>query len=292
MRIFNALQTNGTRLDDAWCAFFREHDFLIGLSLDGPYEMHDTYRVDKGGQPTFDRVMAGLALLKKHQVEFNILTCVHAANMDHPLEVYRFLRDEVDAQYIQFLPIVERLPALRSRQETRVSSRSANGEAYGHFLNTIFDEWVRRDVGRVSVQMFDAALSIWLGEPSGLCIFDETCGQGLALEHNGDVYSCDHFVEPDHHLGNMQLIPLAELAGSVRQRTFGLAKRETLPRYCRECSVAFACHGGCPKDRFIQTPDGEAGLNYLCAGYKAFFSHVDRPMRQMVTLLHQHRPLT
>lgn len=292
MRIFNALQTNGTRLDDAWCAFFREHDFLIGLSLDGPRELHDAYRVDKGGQPTFDRVMSGLDLLKKHRVEFNILTCIHAANTNHPLEVYRFLRDEVGTHYIQFLPIVERMPALRLQGETQVSSRSVSGEAYGHFLNTIFDEWVRRDVGNVSVQMFDVALSIWLGEPAGLCIFDETCGQGLAMEHNGDVYSCDHFVEPGYHLGNMQVIPLAELAGSVKQRTFGLAKRETLPRYCRECPVAFACHGGCPKDRFIQTPDGEPGLNYLCAGYKAFFSHVDMPMRQMVALIRQRRPLT
>ncbi len=281
MRIFNALQTNGTRLDDAWCAFFHEHDFLIGLSLDGPRELHDAYRVDKGGQPTFDRVMTGLALLKKHQIEFNILTCVHSANADHPLEVYRFLRDEVGTQYIQFLPIVERMPALRSQAETWVSSRSVNGEAYGRFLNTIFDEWIQRDVGRISVQMFDVALSIWSGEPSGLCVFDETCGQGLAMEHNGDVYSCDHFVEPDYHLGNMQFIPLAELAGSVRQRTFALAKRETLPRYCRECPVIFACHGGCPKDRFIQTPDGEPGLNYLCAGYKAFFSHVDAVFREI-----------
>lgn len=281
MRIFNALQTNGTRLDDKWCAFFREHDFLIGLSLDGPRELHDAYRVDKGGQPTFDRVMAGLALLKKHQVEFNILTCVHTANADHPLAVYRFLRDEVGTHYIQFLPIVERLPARRSQGETRVSSRSVNGEAYGHFLNAIFDEWVRRDVGHVSVQMFDVALAIWSGEPAGLCIFDETCGQGLAMEHNGDVYACDHFVEPDYHLGNMQVIPLAELAGSVKQRAFGLAKRETLPRYCRECPVVFACHGGCPKDRFIHTPDGEPGLNYLCTGYKAFFSHVDAVFREI-----------
>ncbi|GHO90291.1 anaerobic sulfatase maturase [Reticulibacter mediterranei] len=292
MRILNALQTNGTRLDDPWCAFFREHNFLIGLSLDGPRKLHDAYRVDKGGQPTFDRVMAGLSLLKQHQVEVNVLTCVHTANVDDPLAVYRFLRDEVGARYIQFLPIVERMPATGSQEETQVSPRSVDGEAYGHFLNTVFDEWVRRDVGQVSVQMFDIALAIWLGEPSGLCIFDETCGQGLAMEHNGDVYACDHFVEPGYLLGNMQIIPLAELAGSVRQRAFGLAKREALPRYCRECPVAFACHGGCPKDRFIQTPDGEPGLNYLCAGYKAFFSHVDAPMKLMSALIRQGRPVT
>ena len=288
--ILNALQTNGTRLDDAWCTFLREQHFLVGLSLDGPRALHDAYRVDKGGQPTFDCVMTGLALLKKHQVDFNILTCVHAANVAHPLQVYRFLRDEVGAQFVQFLPIVERTHTLRLQEETQVSARSVTGEAYGHFLTTIFDEWVQRDVGQISVQMFDVALATWLGEPSGLCIFDETCGQGLAMEHNGDVYSCDHFVEPLHQLGNMQVIPLAQLAGSAKQRSFGLAKRDTLPGYCRSCPVYFACHGGCPKDRFLQTPEGEAGLNYLCAGYKAFFTHVDAPMRKMAALVRQGRP--
>jgi radical SAM protein with 4Fe4S-binding SPASM domain len=243
-------------------------------------------------EKAYDRVMAGLTLLKQHQVEFNVLTCVHAANADHPLEVYRFLHDEVGTRYMQFLPIVERMHPLRFQEGAQVSPRSVNGEAYGHFLNTIFDEWVQRDVGQVCVQMFDVALAIWLGEPAGLCIFDETCGRGLAMEHNGDVYSCDHFVEPRYHLGNMQVIPLAELAGSVRQRAFGFAKRETLPRYCRQCPVAFACHGGCPKDRFIQTPDGESGLNYLCAGYKAFFTHVDTPMKLMSALIRQGRPAT
>jgi uncharacterized protein len=234
--------------------------------------------------------MAALELLKRHQVEFNILTCVHAANVNHPLDVYHFLRDEVGTEFIQFIPIVERLHPLRFQEGAQVSERSVSGEAYGQFLNTIFDEWVRRDVGRVFVQMFDVALAAWLGEPSGLCIFDETCGLGLAMEHNGDIYSCDHFVEPRHHLGNMQIIPLAELVGSAKQHHFGLAKRETLPRYCRECPVRFACNGGCPKDRFIQTPDGEDGLNYLCASYKAFFTHVDAPMRQMATLVRQRRP--
>jgi uncharacterized protein len=290
MRILNALQTNGTLLNEEWCAFFHEHHFLIGLSLDGPRALHDAYRVDKGGAPTFEKVMAALELLKRHQVEFNILTCVHAANVNHPLDVYHFLRDEVGTEFIQFIPIVERLHPLRFQEGAQVSERSVSGEAYGQFLNTIFDEWVRRDVGRVFVQMFDVALAAWLGEPSGLCIFDETCGLGLAMEHNGDIYSCDHFVEPRHHLGNMQIIPLAELVGSAKQHHFGLAKRETLPRYCRECPVRFACNGGCPKDRFIQTPDGEDGLNYLCASYKAFFTHVDAPMRQMATLVRQRRP--
>jgi uncharacterized protein len=291
MRILNALQTNGTRLDDEWCTFFHEHHFLIGLSLDGPRPLHDAYRVDKGGQATFDKVMAGLNLLQRHQVEFNILTCVHAANADHPLDVYRFLRDEVGAEFIQFIPIVERIHPLRFQEGAQVSPRSVTGEAYGRFLNAVFDEWIWHDVGRVCVQIFDVALAIWLGAPSGLCIFDETCGRGLAMEHNGDVYSCDHFVEPRHRLGNMQVIPLADLAGSTKQQRFGLAKRDTLPRACHECPVLFACHGGCPKDRFLQTPDGEPGLNYLCAGYKAFFTHVDAPMKQIRTLVQQDRPV-
>jgi uncharacterized protein len=291
MRILNALQTNGTRLDDEWCAFFHEHNFLIGLSLDGPRALHDAYRVDKGGQATFDKVMAGLNLLKRHQVEFNILTCVHAANADHPLDVYRFLRDEVGAEFIQFIPIVERIHPLRFQEGAQVSPRSVTGEAYGRFLNAVFDEWIRHDVGRVCVQMFDVALAIWLGAPSGLCIFDETCGRGLAMEHNGDVYCCDHFVEPRHRLGNMQVIPLTDLVGSTKQQRFGRAKRDTLPRACQECPVLFACHGGCPKDRFLQTPDGEPGLNYLCAGYKAFFSHVDAPMKQIRALVQQDRPV-
>jgi uncharacterized protein len=292
IRILNTLQTNGTRLDDEWCAFFHEHNFLIGLSLDGPRHLHDSYRVDRGGQPTFDRAMDGLTKLQRHQVEFNILTCLHAANADFPLDVYRFLRDEVGAECMQFIPIVERMHPLRFQEGTRVSSRSVSGEAYGRFLNTVFDEWIQHDIGRVSIQMFDVALAIWLGEPSGLCIFDETCGRGLAMEHNGDVYSCDHFVEPRHRLGNMQVIPLADLSCSAKQRRFGLAKSETLPRTCRECPVLFACRGGCPKDRLLQTPDGEPGLNYLCAGYKAFFTHVDAPMQRMSALIRRGSPIT
>ena len=288
IRILNTLQTNGTRLDDEWCAFFHEHNFLIGLSLDGPRHLHDAYRVDRGGQPTFDRAMDGLTKLQRHQVEFNILTCLHAANADFPLDVYRFLRDEVGAEYMQFIPIVER----SFQQGTAVSPRSISGEAYGRFLNTVFDEWIQHDIGRVSVQMFDVALAIWLGEPSGLCIFDETCGRGLAMEHNGDVYSCDHFVEPGHRLGNMQVIPLADLSGSAKQRRFGLAKSETLPRTCRECPVLFACRGGCPKDRLLQTPDGEPGLNYLCAGYKAFFTYIDAPMKRLCALIRRGRDVT
>ncbi|MBN1976971.1 MAG: anaerobic sulfatase maturase [Anaerolineae bacterium] len=276
MRIVNALQTNGTLLDDEWCRFFREHDFLVGLSLDGPREAHDAYRVDKGGRPTFDRVMAGLALLKQRAVEFNVLSTVHAANADHPLEVYRFLRDEVGARFIQFIPIVQ-------REGGGVSARSVRAEQYGDFLIAIFDEWVRRDVGRVFVQIFDVALAAWVGDRPGLCVFDETCGNALVLEHNGDLYACDHFVEPRYRLGNVLQTPLVELVGSEQQRRFGLDKRDALPEACRACEVRFVCNGGCPKNRL-------QGLNYLCEGYKAFFHHIDEPMRFMAAELEARRP--
>jgi len=290
MRIENALQTNGTLLDDAWCTFFAENRFLIGISLDGPREAHDFYRKDKGGAPTFDRVLRAIRLLKKHHVDFNILTCVSAANVEQPLEVYHILRDEIGAKYMQFIPIVERENATGFQEGTALTQRSITGEQYGRFLISIFDEWLRRDVGRVFVQMFDTALGRWLGAPGGLCVFQETCGLALALEHNGDVYSCDHFVEPRYRLGNLLETPLTELVGSVQQKQFGLDKRESLPRYCRECPVLFACNGGCPKDRTELTSDGEPGLNHLCGGFKAFFTHVDEPMRIMAGLLRQRRP--
>jgi uncharacterized protein len=223
-------------------------------------------------------------------VDFNILTCVSAANVEQPLEVYHFLRDEIGAEYIQFIPIVERENTTGFQEGTVLTSRSITGEQYGRFLISIFDEWVRRDVGKVFVQMFDTALGRWLGAPGGLCVFQETCGLALAMEHNGDVYSCDHFVEPRHRLGNLLETPLTELVGSVQQKQFGLDKRESLPHYCRECPVLFACNGGCPKDRTEFTPDGEPGLNHLCSGFKAFFTHVDEPMRIMAGLLRQRRP--
>jgi uncharacterized protein len=225
-------------------------------------------------------------------VDVNLLCTVNAANQDHPLEVYRFFRDELGARYLQFIPIVERVNAdgrTRFQEGSTVTGRSVGSEAWGRFLIAIFDEWVRRDVGTVFVQMFDAALASWVGAPPAICIFAETCGDAVALEHTGDLYSCDHFVEPGYLLGNIARTPLAELVGSPAQRAFGAAKRDTLPRYCRECPVRFACHGECPKNRFILTPDGEPGLNYLCAGYKAFFTHVDRPMRLMAELLRRGR---
>ena len=290
MQIFNAFQTNGVLLDDEWCRFFREHDFLIGLSMDGTARLHDYFRVDKGGKPTHHKVMDALALLKKHRVEFNILTTVHAGNVEHPLEVYRFLRDEVGTHYMQFIPIVERDNETGFQEGEDVTNRSLTGAQYGEFLCAIFDEWVRRDVGKVFVQIFDVALAAWSGGRPGLCIFEETCGSALAMEHNGDLFSCDHFVEPKYRLGNIQEISLLEMVGSDFQRQFGQHKRDSLPQYCRDCDVRFICNGGCPKDRILTTPDGEPGLNYLCDGFKRFFTHVDRPMRLMAAELHAQRP--
>lgn len=288
-RIHNAFQTNGVLLDDDWCHFFREHDFLIGLSVDGPEELHDRFRVDKGGNPTHHKVMHAAELLKKHRVEYNTLTTVHAGNVEHPVEVYRFLRDDMGSRFHQFIPIVERDNDTGYQEGDKVTNRSLTGEQFGDFLCAIFDEWVRRDVGRVFVQIFDVALAAWTGNRPGLCVFEETCGSALAMEHNGDLFSCDHFVEPNYRLGNIQEIPLVDMVTSPQQIQFGLDKRDTLPKYCRECEVRFVCNGGCPKDRFIQTPDGEEGLNYLCAGFKQFFTHINRPMQIMANELRAQR---
>jgi uncharacterized protein len=285
LRIINALQTNGTTLDDEWCRFLHERGFLVGISLDGPAPVHDEYRHDKAGRPTHHRVMGGLRLLQAHKVEFNILATVHAANAPHPLEVYRFLRDEAGARFIQFIPIVE-----REGDGDAVTSRSVTGAQYGEFLSAIFDEWVRRDVGQVFVQIFDAALAAWFQRRAGLCVFEETCGLALAMEHNGDLYACDHFVQPDCLRGNIMETPLVEMVASEAQQRFGLAKRDALPRVCRECAVRFVCNGGCLKNRLLRTPEGEPRLNYLCEGYKAFFTHIERPMRLMAAELRAGRP--
>lgn len=299
-QIENAFQTNGVLLDDEWCEFLAENKFLVGLSIDGPRRLHDRYRVDKGGQPTFDRVMRGLGFLKKHKVEFNTLTVVQRDNSYHPLEVYRFLK-EVGSGFMQFIPIVERvadaaapnglvLIAPGGDTPARVSSWSVEPIQYGKFLIAIFDEWVRNDVGKCYVQVFDVALESWLGMEPSLCVFRETCGGAMAIEHNGDVYSCDHFVYPENRLGNIMENPLAALVNSGQQWQFGQSKRDGLPRYCRECEVRFACNGECPKHRFTRTPDGEEGLNYLCAGYKKFFHHIDPYMRFMAEQLLQQKP--
>ena len=299
------IQTNGTLLDEEWAAFFKDNDFLVGISIDGPRELHDTYRVNKAGKGSFDQVMRGLSLLNDTGVDWNALTTVHAANGDRGREIYRFLRDECGARFIQFIPIIERVAEaaedgtvpwkswrdrpLYVQEGEVVTGRSVSPAQYGRFLVDVFEEWVRRDVGEVYVQMFDVALANWVGEPPGLCVHSETCGLALALEHTGDLYSCDHFVEPRYLLGNIKERHMLELVSSPQQTRFGLDKRDTLPRYCLDCDVRFACHGGCPKDRFIRTPYGEPGLNYLCAGFKEFFHHVDGPMRVMGELLSRNR---
>lgn len=297
--IENAFQTNGVLLDDEWGAFLAVHRFLVGISIDGPARLHDSYRVDKGGRPTFDRVMAGIEVLKKHRVEFNTLTTVHRKNSGHALEVYQFLR-KIGSGYIQFIPIVERDAVSQENGlwlapppdhaggedlDAQVTEWTVRPKDFGDFLCRIFDEWVQRDVGRVFVQQFDAALANWCGQPSGVCIFSENCGRALAVEHNGDIYSCDHYVYPKYKLGNLMNASLAGMVDSPTQLEFGSAKSATLPAYCRTCPVRFACHGECPKHRFLTTPSGEPGLNYLCAGYKKFFMHIDSPMKTMASLL-------
>jgi uncharacterized protein len=301
--IENAFQTNGVLLDDEWGEFLAANRFLVGISIDGPAHLHDAYRVDKGGQPTFDRVMAGLQVLKKHKIEFNTLTTVHRKNSRQALEVYQFLR-KIGSGYLQFIPIVERNAASTDNGlwlapppdhedaaalDSQVTEWSVRPAEYGQFLITIFDEWVQHDVGKIFVQQFDAALANWTGHPAGVCIFSENCGRALAVEHNGDLYSCDHYVYPRYKLGNLMNTAIATLVDSPEQQAFGSAKSATLPRYCRECPVRFACHGECPKHRFLKTPAGEPGLNYLCAGYKKFFTHIDAPMKTMAALLDLQR---
>lgn len=298
-RPVHCMQTNGVLVDRAWAAFFKRHDFLVGVSLDGPRALHDAYRVDKQGRPTFDRVMRGIRVLKAAKVEWNILTTLHRANAAYPREVYRFLRDAVGARYIQFIPIVEREGAVAAsspggtlrtgagaggrvfymQNGERAGERSITAEAYGRFMIGVFDEWIKRDVGRVSVQAFDAAFAAWSGLPSPVCTFAPACGDAVALEHNGDVYACDHYVEPDYRRGNIVDASLRELLDSDAQVKFGNAKLDSLTTECRACEFRFACHGGCLKDRFVALPGEAHPHNYLCAGYKAFFRHVDKPMR-------------
>ncbi|HTU80968.1 MAG TPA: anaerobic sulfatase maturase [Candidatus Acidoferrales bacterium] len=296
------IQTNGTNVDERWADFFAQHGFLVGISIDGPREVHDAFRVDKGGRPTFDKVVRGLQHLRERGVEYNVLTTLHRANVHHPLEIYRFLRDECGARYLQFIPIVERFRGqavewnswrdrpLYVQEGANVTARSVTPQEFGSFYIAVFDEWVRRDVGSVFVQLFDATLENWYRGTTSLCVHRSTCGTAVAMEHNGDVYSCDHFVEPKYKLGNILDKPLVDLVNSSQQRWFGQSKATSLPSYCRRCDVKFACQGGCPKDRFAVTPEGEPGLNYLCEGYKAFFHHVAAPMSAMAGLLRENRP--
>jgi uncharacterized protein len=296
-------QTNGVLLDDAWCAFLKQNNFLVGLSVDGPEAIHDTYRVNKGGQGTFKQVMRGWEHLRKHGVDFNILCTVNAANQHHGREIYRFFRDELHAEWMQFIPIVERATAetlpianlgwseqpgghrlLYTQQGSLVTERSVGGEQYGRFLVDIYEEWIRRDVGQVFVQLFDVTLHAYFGQHL-LCIHAPTCGYGPALEHNGDLYSCDHFVEPDYLLGNIHDTHMIELVASSQQRTFGDNKRDLLTKQCQACDVRTLCNGGCPKDRFVTSRDGEPGHNYLCHGLYFFFDHVRPTMAIMAQLV-------
>jgi uncharacterized protein len=293
----NALQTNGTLLNQEWAAFLKAHDFLVGLSIDGPRELHDRYRVDRAGRPSFDQVMAAVELLTTHGVEFNALTVVNRLNSRKPREVYRFLK-EIGVEFMQFIPIVERIvgdgtlagaPQQITPAEAKVTPWSVLPRDYGTFLSRVFDEWIRNDVGRIFVQFFDVQVGLWAGAPSSLCWFAETCGQGLALEHNGDLYACDHYVYPEYLLGNITHTPMDVLAASPTQEKFGVDKRDSLPRQCRVCEYRFACNGGCPKHRFLETADGEPGLNYFCESYQRFFAHAGPQLRTMAALLHRGR---
>jgi len=304
-KILNALQTNALRLDDEWCAFFKENGFFIGVSLDGPQEIHDRYRKDRRGKGTFERVMRGIRLLQKHQVEFNILACVGREAASRPLEVYRFFRD-AGIHFIQFTPIVERdpdedtrstgfrlaRPSVLDRPEPnkKVTPWTVDPEKYGDFLIAIYEEWVRNDVGAVFVMNFEWALNAWLGEGSPVCIFARQCGRAAAMEHDGSVFACDHYVYPEYRLGSVLEDDLSNMIERSVATGFGPHKEATLPRYCRECEVLKACWGGCPKHRFATTPAGESGLHYLCAGYRKFFRHIRKYLRAMSQLIEEGLP--
>jgi len=298
--ITNSLQTNGTLLTGEWCDFLKKHNFMVGISLDGPKEVHDRYRRDRKSSGTFDRVMQGLRLLQKHQVEYNVLACVARETARHPLEVYRFFKDE-GVEFIQFSPVVERLPDVRSRQhglrlaeppsldkeeeQTEVTAWSVIPEEYGDFLIAIYEDWVHHDVGKVFVMNFEWALNAWIGNPSPVCIHAKTCGRSVVMEHNGDVFACDHCVYPEYRIGNIRTDKLSDMVERSLQSGFGVSKETALPRWCRECEVLAACQGGCPKHRFTKTQYNEPGLHYLCEGYKKFFFHIRKYLHAMTQLL-------
>ncbi|MFZ0281627.1 MAG: anaerobic sulfatase-maturation protein, partial [Bacteroidales bacterium] len=299
-KIENAFQTNGTRLDDDWCKFFVDNNILVGISIDGAEHNHDHYRRTLSGRPTFKKVMKGIELLHRNKVEFNTLSVVNDYNVRFARETYRFLK-KIGSGFLQFLPVVEHVSGTRSENElkliapvhdknARVTHWSVGATDFGKFLVTIFDEWVRNDVASFYIQIFDATLANYVGENPGLCVFNETCGDALVMEHNGDVYSCDHFVYPEYLLGNISETPLSDLVRLQKQFDFGIDKRNKLPRYCLQCDVRYACHGECPKHRFLLTPDGKPGLNYLCEGYKMFFKHSEPYMEFMAKELKNKRP--
>ena len=297
-QIDNVIQTNGTLLTDEWCEFFAKNHWLVGISIDGPQEYHDHYRVTPAGKPSWEKVMQGISLLKKHRVEWNAMAVVNAYNAEHPLEFYHFFRDN-GCQYLQFTPIVERLTehedgrtlaSLADDREIPLTDASVTPQQWGNFLCTIFDDWVRHDVGKTFVEIFDCTLANWMGVLPGICAYSKECGHAGVMEHNGDVYSCDHFVFPEYKLGNIREQSLIDMLYGEKQQAFSRLKHTSLPRQCKECDMEFACHGECPKNRFEKDKYGEPGLNYLCQGYYQYYSHVAPYMDFMKRELLAQRP--
>lgn len=302
-QIDNVIQTNGTLLTDEWCEFFAQNHFLVGISIDGPQEYHDHYRQTAAGKPSWEKVMHGISLLKKHQVEWNAMAVVNAYNVEHPLEFYHFFRDN-GCQYLQFTPIVERLTehedgrtlasladvGHKDNHEITIADFSVTPEQWGKFLCTIFDDWVRHDVGKIFVEIFDCTLANWVGVQPGICAYSKECGHAGVMEHNGDVFSCDHFVFPEYKLGNIQDKSLIDMLYGEKQQAFSRLKHTSLPRQCKECDMEFACHGECPKNRFEKDKYGEPGLNYLCKGYYEYYTHVAPYMDFMKRELQAQRP--
>lgn len=297
-RVDNCIQTNATLLDPRWCQFLRKNNFLVGVSIDGPRHMHDALRLTAQGDGSLSDVIRGIRLLEDYRVEWNAMATVNAANVEHPLEFYRFFRDELGCRYLQFTPVVERTTTEGGRRRLmhsaeaggEVTPHSITAKQWGAFLCAIFDEWVKNDVGRVFVQLFDSTLANWVGAPAGVCTLSPYCGHSAVVEHNGDVYACDHYVFPEYRLGNIRESSLTEMVYGAKQRAFGAAKRASLPNKCLRCDYEFACHGECPRNRFLRTAEGEAGLNYLCEGYHTFFAHAAEAMDYMRRQLEQGQP--
>ena len=297
-RIDNVIQTNGTLLTDEWCEFFAQNHWLVGISIDGPQPYHDHYRLTAAGKPSWQKVMQGIKLLKKHGVEWNAMAVVNAYNANHPLEFYRFFKEN-SCQFLQFTPIVERLTrhedgrtlaSLADKDEISLSEASVAPEQWGYFLCAIFDEWVRKDVGKIFVEIFDCTLANWMGISPGICAYSKECGHAGVMEHNGDVYSCDHFVFPEYKLGNIRDHSLIDMLYGEQQQEFSRLKHSSLPRQCKECDMEFACHGECPKNRFMKDKYGDSGLNYLCPGYYHYYQHVAPYMDYMKQELKSQRP--
>ena len=297
-RIDNVIQTNGTLLTDEWCEFFAQNHWLVGISIDGPQPDHDHYRLTAAGKPSWKKVMQGIKLLKKHGVEWNAMAVVNAYNVNHPMEFYRFFKEN-GCQFLQFTPIVERLTrhedgrtlaSLADKNEIPLSEASVTPEQWGYFLCAIFDEWVRKDVGKIFVEIFDCTLANWMGISPGICAYSKECGHAGVMEHNGDVYSCDHFVFPEYKLGNIRDHSLIDMLYGEQQQEFSRLKHSSLPRQCKECDMEFACHGECPKNRFMKDKYGDSGLNYLCPGYYHYYQHVAPYMDYMKQELMSQRP--